>query len=104
MSKPVPYVPITDKATYDEIVWSVMDWLTPQLHTIHRGIARDHNTTDAGPMLSGALGAVMQFIFDTGGDWAPTREALILQMDTLAPQMEMARTERRRSANDAGTA
>ncbi len=104
MSAPVPYVPITDKAAYDEIVWGVMDWLTPQLHTIHRDCAQRHNTTDAGPMLSGALGAVMQFVFDTGGEWEPTKAALILQMDTLAPQMEMARAERLRGANDAGTA
>ena len=100
----IPFVPITDKAKYDEIVWSVMDWLIPQLHTINRECAQRHNTTDAGPMLSGALGSIMQFIFDTGGDWAATREALILQMDTLAPQMAMARAERRRGANDAGTA
>lgn len=100
----IPFVPITDKAQYDEIVWSVMDWLGPQLHAIHRDTAARYGTTDAGPLLSGALGAVMLFIFDTAGVWEPTREALIKQMDTLAPQMEMARAERLRGANDAGTA
>jgi hypothetical protein len=100
----VPFTPITDKAQYDEIVWSVMDWLGPQLHAIHRDTATRYNTTDAGPLLSGALGAIMLFVFDTDGVWEPTREALILQMDTLAPQMEMARAERKAGAADAGQA
>jgi hypothetical protein len=100
----IPYTEIKDPELYERLAMSMAETVGMILQDGHAVNARLFNTTDAGPMLSGAIAGIVQFIFDTDGDWPSARAGLIKQMDNLAPQMEMNRTAQKRAANDAGQA
>lgn len=74
------------------------------LNTLHAGCAAKSGSTDAGPIITGALSSVVEFIMMGGHDEATVRAAFTQVLDTMPQQFALMRAALAAGAGQEGTA